>query len=886
MDGKTADRMTSLLTDKDLPRDEADRLLRCLEVPDPGDAYWKQLPSAVQGRLRRDRASSSAWALYRWLPRVVTTRRALAAASALVAVVLCAVLLTMGRRDVVADTLAAMAEVQTAHVRVDGEQLWVSADYGVRRETRQGFVIATEEGTWQYDRQQNTMVVSDPAPVPARSHLMELSGAAWVERLQHGRSECDYTVSDDSLDGTPTKRIDIGPGPDGDGATIWVDSKSMRVAALEEWRFRKGVRETTHPRVRVTYDIPTDQQMFVPKPPEGALVIDLRAAADGGAMAPPLQALGGDGATGDDVAGAPAADLRRPTAGGAAGVAPQLTEHSTLTVLVIGPEGKPVPDAQASVWKRTWVITGFTHHATTGRTDAQGRVRFEHLVNGTYAVTVKASAAAPASQAGIEVRAGEALPEVRVRLTKGATIRARVLDEDGNPIPAAEVWSRCDLPRPMPIGGWQHEAALRSDDEGRFVVRNAVPTTWRFFAVKARGHAGEWTTVEVADGGDYEIELVMSKAWSGILEGRLFMPDGQTPVANTQVAVRLLKRRYGRLRRADDLRIYTDAAGLFRLAAEEGIHAATLMVKDQTPVTIMIEPSNRQTISVRAQLPPLSGIRGTVDLGGAEMPPEGLWVLAGQPGFPVTAPERLYGKPRPREGSAKVMPGQRQWEILGLEPGRYDVFTYAPGLASSVSSRVEVVEGEMTETTVDVALPGGSVTGHVTTAHGEPLAGLRINVRTSGGRITSIKRYARTDEQGRYRLESLTPGPVSLDVSATGHDYARPPAQQTLVIPGETIENVDFEMFVGGEVSGSVKRRDGEPLTGEYRVELDMGPVPHRVAYVAADGTFKFEHVYPGSYDLYLEPRDFAEFELIARQEGLTVAEGQTVGDIRFVIEE
>ncbi len=559
------------------------------------------------------------------------------------------------------------------------------------------------------------------------------------------------------------------------------------------------------------------------------------------------------------------------------------TDGHTLTVLIVAPDGQPVTDAQARLWKQT-SAGGYSSRRSRQTAAPDGRVHFDGLLDGTYWVVVTSPAAAAERLGPVTVQTGEPVPELRLPLKQGATINGRVVDERASPIPGAKVESRCYKATPGPRMSSETRTTLTSDAEGRFVVPHAAPGRWSFDA-KAPRHVAASARVEVGDEGEYEANIVMPRAWSGTLEGRILVPDGQTPVANTPFSVALLTRREGRERTVRTESITTDADGLFSVSVRTGIQGAKFIAEGLTPTTVEIQPSERETVSLSVRLSPPSGMRGVVELAGATIPPEGLYVLAVPPGRTAVLPDERPQAPKADQGLAKVMPGQTEWQIVGLEPGDYEVFTYAPGLAPSVAWPVTIAEGEMAEAVVDIALPG-AIAGRLLTAQGEPLEGISVRAKTSGGHVLGVSSYVKTDAEGRYRLEGLTPGFVTVAVSPRSHGYATPPEQATLVVPGETIDNVDFELFVGGEVRGVVKRRDGKPLTRQYRVELDMGPVPHRKVYVAADGTFKFERVHPGSYDLYLEPRDLTDFELIAKREGITVAEGQTLQGIEFVLEE
>ncbi len=563
----------------------------------------------------------------------------------------------------------------------------------------------------------------------------------------------------------------------------------------------------------------------------------------------------------------------------------RFTLGATLTVLVIGPGGKPLTDAEVRCYEDRGPGRS-PQRSPIRQPDHEGLVHFENITAGTHYVAAKSPSAAAAWSDAIVVAPEQGPIRLRMELKEGATIRGRVLSDLGQPVAGAEVSVACSRRWAGPTTSYWERRSLITDADGAFVVAHAAIGRWRLTAA-APSVATETVRLDVVDEGQYDAEIVVPRAWSGTLEGEILMPDGKTPVASTRFTVHLLARGREGESWIGVENIKTNTDGRFSLVVKRGIHEAKFVAKDLTPRTVRIQPSGRETVSVTVRLPPETGVRGRVALPGQRAPRQPFYVVATRPGQYAPLPEARSHYVSPHRGSAKVIPGQREWQIVGLEPGEYDIFTYAKGLAPSVPSRVFVTEGEMAETVVEIPPPPGAIAGRVVTGDGEPLPGVPVHFKPSGGLVTfhSPPRTL-TDEQGRYRCDCLTPGPVIVEIHASRYGYATPPEQVTLVVPGETIENVDFELFLGGQVSGIVKRRDGQRLTGEYRVDLDMGPVPHRTTQVSADGTFKFDRVYPGVYDLYLERWAGDDFELVAGREGIVVAEAQTLGGIELVIDE
>ena len=131
-----------------------------------------------------------------------------------------------------------------------------------------------------------------------------------------------------------------------------------------------------------------------------------------------------------------------------------------------------------------------------------------------------------------------------------------------------------------------------------------------------------------------------------------------------------------------------------------------------------------------------------------------------------------------------------------------------------------------------------------------------------------------------------------------------PPDHRATVLAGQTTEGVDLRMYVGGAIAGTVRRRDGKPLTATYRT-MAAGASTQAIAHVAPDGTFRIERVYPGARELWLarsqaskEPSDpgsatvfvrtvDATFigTVIERLEGIIVRDQQTT-NVELIIDE
>jgi hypothetical protein len=147
----------------------------------------------------------------------------------------------------------------------------------------------------------------------------------------------------------------------------------------------------------------------------------------------------------------------------------------------------------------------------------------------------------------------------------------------------------------------------------------------------------------------------------------------------------------------------------------------------------------------------------------------------------------------------------------------------------------------------------GTISGRLSLRNGTPAAGARIVALAEKELATgqSTLRIATTDSQGRYRLEDVPPGRYFIATGPltrlTYFPSVTNQAQAVVVtVPtGGKVADIDFRLTtvrVSGRASGGGSGRD-----------LRLGPGDNAPAStVAADGSFLFENVSPGTYRLVL----------------------------------
>jgi hypothetical protein len=167
----------------------------------------------------------------------------------------------------------------------------------------------------------------------------------------------------------------------------------------------------------------------------------------------------------------------------------------------------------------------------------------------------------------------------------------------------------------------------------------------------------------------------------------------------------------------------------------------------------------------------------------------------------------------------------------------------------------------------------GTVTGQLRTLDGAPAISVRVAampVPTSNAKPEDGVQYftypppeasTLTDTQGRYRLTNLPPGRYYIMAGAFGEPTYYPGkaemenAMPVTLGPGSTSANLDFKLLrlLGGKITGRVNASMRDP---ELKVTLLGGKLEELLdASIAADGSYEFGHVLPGSYLVGLYPR-------------------------------
>ncbi|MHA7628567.1 carboxypeptidase regulatory-like domain-containing protein [Corallococcus sp. M7] len=523
-------------------------------------------------------------------------------------------------------------------------------------------------------------------------------------------------------------------------------------------------------------------------------------------------------------------------------------------------DGKPSPGITVRLYARgarasTWALMG------SGVTNPQGHVRLASGP-GRYLVAVRAPGRAPLLH-GVSRPLGESRTVLRIALEPAQSLTGRTVVRGTNePLPLVEIvltahardmetWQRPDAPD-------DERVYATSDERGNFRIDGLSPGTYVLEA-RAPGYARVvLNRVSIPTEGPLTLALRLASVIEGFVVDSKGLPaaDAEVQVGGSPSQV-----------------VTTGAQGGFSVEVEPGSHLLSARRGEESgaldlPVLCVAGSTVRD---VRIQLGPGAVLEGRVVEAPSGKPVEGARVevgLSGGGGDPAVVMSDAEGR----------------FVVRGLAPGGYDAKVTASGYSPAMRRGLTVTQGE--HFPVEIQLSGtGAVEGQVRDRNGAPVAAARIsgiNGWSRGGELSSVD--ARTDADGRYRLEGLATGILSLSAS---HDGSTAGIRQTVSVEENRTARADFTLDGTGTLEGRVRAARGVLTDGPLEVTAmaDMPPgatgMTLSTAAVGADGVFRMS-LPAGAYSVTLAARGrFVQ----SKQEQVRVEAGRTA-QVEFIWEQ
>ncbi len=472
---------------------------------------------------------------------------------------------------------------------------------------------------------------------------------------------------------------------------------------------------------------------------------------------------------------------------------------------------------------------------------------FAVFADGTREVRLAASADgfAPAWVGGIRVKPGQTKKNVAVRLTPGAGLAGRVVDDAGKPVGGAKVAYETDPENGGRRGFGRARfggPAASSESEfvvtnaaGRFAVAHLAPGTYRL-NVSHPGHAEKAVSGIRAPGDGKPVpDVVLDPA--AAIEG--FVRDGTgQPVVAAQVAAHAA---------STDESAETGPDGSFRLTTFPA-GAKPLLFAFASGYT-----NARRTVEAPAKGVVLTLGADAYLRGRVEDSASGAAITSFSIDTSASGGFRPGGRIRGMAGEAfESADGTFEHRV---PPGKWTATVSAPGHAPASIGDLEVGPGETKDGLVFRLGSGSRVDGAVVEDQsGLPIPGAAVTWTAAGGSV--VRQFpggmiqgdgaTAADDNGRFELTGL---PGNEHITVTAQDWAHSPASADVTTGGEA--TLTIRLSSGSEIDGVLAGADGSGVPGGT---VDLAPLggdgaPQESA-TDGSGTFVFEHLTAGSYRL------------------------------------
>lgn len=501
--------------------------------------------------------------------------------------------------------------------------------------------------------------------------------------------------------------------------------------------------------------------------------------------------------------------------------------------VVLGPDGKPLPEARVSL-VHAGVIGDEVSVVAVQQTSLDGRFELSGLAAGSYRLRAERTGLLTAETAEpLQVQTGETHADLVLRLSRGGVLSGTVRDETGRPVAEALVHA---VPR---SGGFGLVEAVgtKSDERGRYLLGGLRATEYRVRASQGQ-RASEQVVISMVEQADLNRDFVLDAEAS--IRGRV-LSKGQ-PAEGATVLARWME---GTLSESYERTVVAGAGGAFTFdGLAPGKHklvamwsAGARLFPDKLEHELTALTGERD---VKLELDEAATLRGNVRFADGSVPAHFEVMVSGQR---ATSPQDETGA----------------FEATGLLPGKYVVSLRGDAFEPLSMADIELKSGDDTDLGEIVVERGHRVRGVVVDASGRPVAQAEVmvgnswladagSVASAGTRGQATFKSTVTDSAGEFSLAGL--GSKGLLLLAEHPQAGRSPLLAVSTLLAQTRPVV--QLSAGARVSGQVTV-DGTPKEG-LLVSATIRPEGDRstdIAFAATSdehGRYQLRSLPPGNY--------------------------------------
>jgi protocatechuate 3,4-dioxygenase beta subunit len=524
-----------------------------------------------------------------------------------------------------------------------------------------------------------------------------------------------------------------------------------------------------------------------------------------------------------------------------------LRPAAVIEGVVVDGGGAPIAGARVGM-ALSGSYVGYFEPQSTARTDRQGRFRLSPVdPENDHDVAAAAAGFAPARETIRALEPRKTRSGVRIVLSAGQSVTGAVLNPGGQALKGATIsiasaprgtsWFRMRDPR---LPAWTDPVQGSSDEQGRFTIPHVPSGSYDltillpgFAKLTSQGHEvprdaetidlGSFTMVpgerlqgQVVDSAGRPIDGVEVRVVSDVAAATWNRPDRSEPDATTGPDGWFA---------LDDLGPGSRVDLWFRRTAYVERREPAVDVPHPGPLTVTIQAASR--------------VSGTVvDADGDPVAGAAVSFMRTQRGGDAR------GWFRGMTARTESADGDGRFLFEGIEPGPVSLSAVAEGFRKTELGAIDVPEGKDLTDVVLRLEPGAVLLGRVTTPDEQPCINAHVRVVLESSDPLGGRGGVDTDGAGRYRLEGLAPGRLSIE--ANHLDFLRE-VKEIEVRPG--INHLDLKLGGGQTVSGRVTDVSGSPITDAW-VSITTSGWGGSQAMSELDGSFTLKAVRDGEYQL------------------------------------
>lgn len=537
----------------------------------------------------------------------------------------------------------------------------------------------------------------------------------------------------------------------------------------------------------------------------------------------------------------------------------------SITGRILDASGKPAANAkiQWTAFRSDDEVlldqTAGTDPAILGETavDAEGRFRVALDKPGVSVALRVLSSGLPSVRFTGPFDSSEENSVFEIQLPSASGTSGRVVDDAGKPVAGARVLvvaSDTGFD-----GDSRYIGESRTGADGAFAVPDA-PEGTRVILVRAPGFIPV-TRVQIEARPDEKISLQRG----GTVKGMVIDGSGK-PAAGVIVT-------------AEEVAAQTDSQGNFRMTGlSAGTHRLQALWKEDFAAlkdSVRVRKGEETEANLKLRLG--SAIPGTVVEEGTRKPVAGVRVAA-------YASTGFGGFARRRAERMARTDARGRFRLPGLAPARYAVQAVKEGYLSASVAGVNA-SGQSVPPTNLALRKAASISGKVTDAKGQPVAGARVRITREMGMRRLLRgavsnpgallgaQGVLTVADGTFRLRGLEPERnLSVEAAKSGYATARKPGVS--VKAGDAVKDVALVVRRGLEARGKVVDAQGQPVAGAelravHREDGMMGGARVQMRLMGMDrdkpdmvtgndGAFVLKGLEAGQYTLGIAGEGFA----------------------------